>query len=75
MKKNCKKQIKRNLELKRGKVISCMSNGKVMIILLIVALITKRLYKMNQYFPKPYDCFSGNVKVELDLSNLQQKLI
>ena len=35
-------------------VISYMSNGKVMIIHLIVGLIKKTLYKMSQYFPKPY---------------------
>ena len=35
-------------------VISYMSNGKVMIIHLIVGLIRKTLYKMSQYFPKPY---------------------
>ena len=28
--------------------------GRVMIILLIVGLIKKTLYKMSQYFPKPY---------------------
>ena len=38
---------------------------------------------MSQYFPKPYEPFGGNAKVELDLSNYatktdlkkQQKLI
>ena len=45
-----------------------MSNGKAMIILLIVGLTKKTLYKMSQYFPKPYRHFDGNVKVELDLS-------
>ena len=35
-------------------VISYMPNGKVMIIYLIVGLIKKTLYKMSQYFPKPY---------------------
>ena len=37
-KMNCKKQIKKSLELKnysREKVINCMLNGKVMIIRLI----------------------------------------
>ena len=29
---------------------------------------------MNQYFPKPYKSFRGNVKVELDLSNYATKL-
>ena len=28
---------------------------------------------MSQYFPKPHDRFSGNVKVELDLSNYATK--
>ena len=28
---------------------------------------------MSQYFPKPYDLFGGNVKVELDLSNYATK--
>ena len=27
------------------------------------------MYKVSQYFPKPYDRFGGNIKVELDLSN------
>ena len=44
-----------------------MSNGKVIIILLIVGSI------MSQYFPKPYRSFGGNVKVELDLSKLCNK--
>ena len=41
MKKNCKRLIKKNLEYRKylnEKVISCMLNGKGMIILLIVAL-------------------------------------
>ena len=38
-----------------------------MIILLIVGLIRKAIYKISQYFPKPYRCFEGNPKVELDL--------
>ena len=44
MKKNCKKQIKKNLEYKKylkQKVINCMSNGKDMIICLIVGLTKK----------------------------------
>ena len=28
---------------------------------------------MSKYFPKPYDCFGENVKVELDLSNYATK--
>ena len=44
-----------------------------MIILLIVGLIKKTLYKMSQYFPKPYRSLEGNVKVELDLSSYATK--
>ena len=50
-----------------------MTNGKAMIILLVVKLIKKTLYKMSQYFPKPYRTFGGNVKVELDLSSYATK--
>ena len=46
-----------------------MSNGKAIIILLLAGLMKKTLYKMSQYFPKPYNRFGGNLKVELDLSN------
>ena len=46
-----------------------MSNGKVIIILLIAGLIKKAFYKKSRYFPKPYRSFDGNVKVELDLSS------
>ena len=44
-----------------------------MIILLIAGLIKKVLYKMSQYFFKPYNRFEGNVKVELDLFNYATK--
>ena len=40
-----------------------------MIIHIIVGLIKKTLYKMSQYFPKPYEPFGGNVIVRVDLSN------
>ena len=40
-----------------------------MIIHLIVGLIKKILYKMSQYFPKPYEPFGGDINVEVDLSN------
>ena len=46
-----------------------MLNGKVMIIHLIVGLIKKTLYKMSQYFPKPYEPFGGDINVKVDLSN------
>ena len=55
-----------------------MSNGKAMIIILIAGLLEKAMYKetlhkMSQYFPKPYDKFRGNVKVELDFYNYARK--
>ena len=40
-----------------------------MIILLIVALIKKTLYKMSRYFPKPYEPFGGDTNVTVDLCN------
>ena len=46
-----------------------MSNGKDMMIHLIVALIKKALYKLSQYFPQPFRCFGGNMNVKVDLSN------
>ena len=46
-----------------------MSNGKALIIHLIVGLIEKTLCKMSQYFPKPYKTFEGNINVKVDLSN------
>ena len=54
-----------------------MSNGKAMITWLLVGLIKKMLYsqytKINKYFPKPYDPFRENFKVELNLSNYATK--
>ena len=44
-----------------------------MIILLIAGLIKKTLYKMNQYFPKPYESFGGDINVKIDLSNYATK--
>ena len=44
-----------------------------MIILLIAGLIKKTLYKMSQYFPKPYEPFSGDINVKVDLSNYATK--
>ena len=51
-----------------------MSNGKVIIIHLIVGLTKKILYKMRQYFPKPYRDFGGNIHVKVDLSNYATKI-
>ena len=44
-----------------------------MIIHLTVALIKKTLYKMSQYFPKPYERFGGDINVTVDLSNYATK--
>ena len=44
-----------------------------MIILLIVGLIKKTLYKMSKYFPKPYEPFGGNINVNANLSNCATK--
>ena len=44
-----------------------------MIILLIVGLIEKTLYKMSQYFPKPYEPFGGDINVKVDLFNYATK--
>ena len=30
-------------------------------------------YKMSQYFPKPYEPFSGDINVKVDLSNYSTK--
>ena len=50
-----------------------------MTVLLIIGLIKKKqykyiLYKMSQYFPKPYDRGGGNLKAEIDLSNYAAKV-
>ena len=50
-----------------------MLNGKFMIILLLDGLIKKILSKINQYFPKPYKNFRGNINVKVDLSNYAAK--
>ena len=44
-----------------------------MIILLIAGLIKKTLYKISQYFPKPYEPFGGDINVKVDLSNYSTK--
>ena len=48
-----------------------MLSGKVMIIHIIAD--KRHSIKMSQYFPKPYEHYSGNVKIELDLSNCATK--
>ena len=44
-----------------------------MIILLIARLIKKTLYKMSQYFPKPYELFVGDINVKIHLWNYATK--
>ena len=44
-----------------------------MIIHLMVGLIKKTLYKMSQYFPRPYEPFGGDINVTVDLSNYATK--
>ena len=36
---------------------------------IIAGLIKRTLYKMSQYFPKPYEPFDGDINVMVDLSN------
>ena len=50
-----------------------MSNGKDVIIHLIVGLIKRPCIKMSQYFPKPFRSFGGNINVKIDLSNYATK--
>ena len=58
-----------------------MSNGKVIIIRLIVGLIKNiwwdsnvlQCIKMNKYFPEPYEPFGGDSNVTIDLSNYATK--
>ena len=52
-----------------------MSNGKDIIIHLIIELFKKIFYEISHYFPKPYEPFGGDINVNVDLSNMQQKLI
>ena len=54
--------------------ISYKSNRKAMIIQLIAGLIKKTLYKMSQFFPKPYEPFGGDINVKVELI-MQQKQI
>ena len=44
-----------------------------MIILLMVGLIKKTLFKTSKYFPKPYEPFGGDINVTIDLSNYATK--
>ena len=76
MKKSFKNLVKKNLGYKKclkEKAINFMSNGKSMIIVLIVELIKRSRIKMNQYFPKSFRSFERNINVEFDLSNYAAK--
>ena len=44
-----------------------------MIVHLIAGLIKKILYKMSQFFPKPYEPFEGDINVKVYLSNYATK--
>ena len=50
-----------------------MSNGKDVIIVLIVGLIKKISFKMSEYFPKSFRSFGRNINVKVDLSNYATK--
>ena len=48
-----------------------MPNGNLTMIICSVAGLIKKLllYKLSPYFPNPYERFSKNVKIKLDLCN------
>ena len=51
-----------------------MSSGKGVIIVLIVGLIKKTLYKNTLILPKPFNShFGDSIKVKIDLSNYATK--
>ena len=39
----------------------------------MILLIAIPLYKINQYFPKPYEPFGGDINVKVDLSSYATK--
>ena len=62
----------------KERVINCTSNGKDMIVVLIVGLIKFYCIKMSQYFPKRFRCFGQNINLDilkLICQIMQQKLI
>ena len=68
IKKNYKKQINKDFEYRKPlkeKEINYMSNGKNMIIHLIGGLIKWSSIRISQYFPKLYEPFGGDIKVDL----------
>ena len=50
-------------------MVSYMSNGNAVIILLIIGLIKKKLFHKVIYFREPYSHNKSKTKVELNLSN------
>ena len=54
-------------------MISYISNGKVMIIRLIVGLIKKISLHEMKCFPEPYTCSKSKIKAELGSSNHVRK--
>ena len=71
MKKNFPKANQKKFKIE--KIINYMSNGKDVIIHLIVGLIKRPCIKTSQYFPKPFRSFGGNINVKVDLSNYATK--
>ena len=51
-----------------------MSNGKGMIVVLIVGLIKKIWYRNESIFPQPFRSFGENINVKFDLSNYATKI-
>ena len=78
MKESCKRQVKLNSGLKkksRENAIDCTSNESAMITNSIAGLKKWYTIRMSQYFPQSYEPSGRNVKLELDLSIYEKKLI
>ena len=68
--KQNKFRIEKIIKRKGGKLYV---KWKVIIIHSIVGSIKKTLYKMSQYFPKPYEPFGGDINVKVNLFNYATK--
>ena len=44
-----------------------------MILLITISQNAIPLYKMSQYFPKPYESFGGDINIKVDLSSYATK--
>ena len=79
MKKNFKKLIRKNAEQKKylkEKVINCMSNGKDMIIYLIVGLIKNNSYKNESIlFLRRLEVQEEKLTLKLIFQIMQQNFI